>query len=69
MSTRDGLGKRFGAVTAVEDLNLEIKPGNVTAFLGPDGFHPGRSGRDHLRIIARAGRLTHATGHIADTIR
>lgn len=100
--TLDGLGKRFGAVTAVEDLSLEIKPGNVTAFLGPngadktttmrmvlglvrptsgraliggrpysqlpeprravgavlgpDGFHPGRPGRDHLRVIARAAR-------------
>ena len=35
--TLDGLGKRFGAVTAVENLSLEIKPGNVTAFLGPNG--------------------------------
>ena len=102
--TLDGLGKRFGAITAVEDLSLEIKPGNVTAFLGPngagktttirmvlglvrptsgraliggrpysqlleprravgavlgpDGFHPGRSGRDHLRVIARAARIS-----------
>jgi ABC-2 type transport system ATP-binding protein len=29
----------------------------VGAVLGPDGFHPGRSGRDHLRIVARQSRL------------
>ncbi|NMM30982.1 MAG: ATP-binding cassette domain-containing protein [Cellulomonas sp.] len=26
----------------------------VGAVLGPDGFHVGRTGRDHLRVIARA---------------
>lgn len=26
----------------------------VGAVLGPDGYHPGRSGRDHLRIVATA---------------
>ena len=35
--TLDGLGKHFGPVTAVENLNLHIKPGSVTAFLGPNG--------------------------------
>jgi len=104
--TLDGLGKRFGAVTAVENLSLQIKPGSVTAFLGPngagktttmrmvlglvrpttgraliggrryaelptprrtvgavlgpDGFHPGRTGRDHLRVITRAAGIPSA---------
>jgi ABC-2 type transport system ATP-binding protein len=93
-----GLTKRFGAVTAVEDLSFAVDPGRVTAFLGPNGagktttlrallglvrptqgtalvggrryadlprpqrvvgalleasdLHPGRSGRDHLRVLA-----------------
>lgn len=94
------LTKRFGSVTAVDDLTLEIKPGLVTGFLGPNGagksttmrlilgldaptagqaridgrryadlshplhtigalldaqaVHPARSGRDHLRAMARS---------------
>jgi ABC-2 type transport system ATP-binding protein len=99
----EGLGKRFGPVTAVEELNLQIQPGAITAFLGPngagktttmrmvlglvrptsgraliggrpyaelgsprrtvgavlgpDGFHPGRSGRHHLTVIALAAGI------------
>jgi ABC-2 type transport system ATP-binding protein len=96
-----GLTKRFGAITAVDDLHLEVRPGHVTGFLGPNGagksttlrmilglvrptsgtasvlgmpyasldhparavgavletqsFHPGRTGRNHLRVLAAAG--------------
>ena len=32
-----GLTKRFGAVTAVDDLTLELGTGTVTGFLGPNG--------------------------------
>jgi ABC-2 type transport system ATP-binding protein len=32
-----GLTKRFGAVTAVDDLTFEVRPGHVTGFLGPNG--------------------------------
>ncbi|MFH1368733.1 MAG: ABC transporter ATP-binding protein [Elusimicrobiota bacterium] len=32
-----GLTKRFGSLTAVDDLNLEIKFGEIFAFLGPNG--------------------------------
>ena len=92
-----GLTKRFGALTAVEDLSFELEPGNVVGFLGPNGagktttlrmllglarptegralvfgrpfrelqrpasrvgavldsgdLHPGRTGRDHLRVL------------------
>jgi ABC-2 type transport system ATP-binding protein len=93
-----GLTKRFGAVTAVQDLTFTVPAGQVTGFLGPNGagktttlrlaldllrptageafiggrryrdlphprrvvgallestgFHPGRRGRDHLRVLA-----------------
>jgi len=95
-----GLTKRFGAVTAVDDLSFAAGPGMVTGFLGPNGagktttlrmllglvvpdagtaticgrryaalpepgrvvgavleapgFHPARSGRDHLRVYCTA---------------
>ncbi len=32
-----GLTKRFGAVTAVDDLSFLVHPGRVTGFLGPNG--------------------------------
>lgn len=32
-----GFTKRFGAVTAVEDLSFTAEPGRVTGFLGPNG--------------------------------
>ena len=95
-----GLTKRFGDLTAVDDLSFELEAGSVTGFLGPNGagktttlrmllglarptrgqalvfgrpfteleqpaarlgavleasdLHPGRTGRDHLRVLARA---------------
>ena len=32
-----GLTKRFGAVTAVDDLTLELGAGTITGLLGPNG--------------------------------
>jgi ABC-2 type transport system ATP-binding protein len=52
------LTKRFGAVTAVDDLSFTVQPGRVTGFLGPNG-----SGKSTtLRAIAgldvpQAGRV------------
>jgi len=31
------LTKRYGAVTAVDDLSFDVTPGRVTGFLGPNG--------------------------------
>lgn len=33
----EGLGKSFGAYKAVDDLNLEVRPGEIFGFLGPNG--------------------------------
>ena len=33
----EGLGKKFGGVNAVEDLNFEIAPGAVYSIIGPNG--------------------------------
>ncbi|MEN2738845.1 ATP-binding cassette domain-containing protein [Microbacterium sp. X-17] len=98
-----GVTKRFGAVTAVEDLTARVEPGVVTGFLGPNGagktttlrvllglvaatagratiggrtyaeldapmrtvgaaleassFHPGRTGANHLRVLADAAGI------------
>jgi ABC-2 type transport system ATP-binding protein len=31
------LAKRYGNVTAVENLSLEVRPGRIFGFLGPNG--------------------------------
>ncbi|HXY29026.1 MAG TPA: ABC transporter ATP-binding protein [Acidimicrobiales bacterium] len=33
----EGLTKRFGEVTALDDLHLEVVPGEVMGYLGPNG--------------------------------
>jgi len=35
--TTEGLTKRFGALTAVDDLDLDVAPSEVFGFLGPNG--------------------------------
>ncbi len=98
-----GLTKRFGTLTAVDQLNFAVEPGRITGFLGPNGagktttlrmllglirpsagtatidgltyhnianplqevgsalestnFHPGRTGRNHLRVLASASGI------------
>jgi ABC-2 type transport system ATP-binding protein len=98
-----GLTKRFGPVTALDDLSFSVRPGVVTGFLGPNGagktttlrcllgliaptegsatidgrlyrdladpvatvgaaleassFHPGRSARAHLQVMALAAGI------------
>ena len=31
------LSKRYGALTAVDDVSFEVRPGEVLGFLGPNG--------------------------------
>ena len=97
------LTKRFGDITAVDDLSFDLDAGSVTGFLGPNGagktttmrmllglaepdhgralvfgrpfaelarpgtrvgavleaadLHPGRSARDHLRVLAEVASV------------
>ena len=98
-----GLSKRYGPVSAVDDLTFDVPSGSVTGFLGPNGagktttlrillglvtptagsatfggrtyadmsqpmrrvgavleatsFHPGRTARNHLRVLTTAAEL------------
>ena len=54
-----GLTKRFGAVTAVDDLTLELGAGTVTGLLGPNGAGKTTTLRMLLGLVApTAGTAT-----------
>ncbi|WP_414040487.1 ATP-binding cassette domain-containing protein [Acidithiobacillus sp. M4-SHS-6] len=57
-----GIGKRFGAVQALRDIDLDIWPGEVLALLGDNG-----AGKSTLiKIIAGAQAPTTGTMHFHD---
>jgi ABC-2 type transport system ATP-binding protein len=53
----DRLTKRFGTVTALDDLSFTVRPGHVTGFLGPNGAGKSTTMRVILGLAApTAGR-------------
>jgi ABC-2 type transport system ATP-binding protein len=50
-----GLSKRFGAVTAVDDLTFTAQPGQVTGFLGPNGAGKTTTMRILLGLVRPSG--------------
>ncbi len=58
--TMDGLTRRFGAVTAVDRLTLDLPGGGVVGLLGPNG-----SGKSTLiRMLLGLIRPTEGTAHV-----
>ncbi|MGF6822848.1 ABC-2 type transport system ATP-binding protein [Microbacterium sp. ZKA21] len=63
MITAEGLTKRFGDKTAVDDISFTIRPGAVTGFLGPNGA--GKS--TTMRMIVGLDRPTAGRATIGGT--
>ena len=63
MITAEGLTKRFGDKTAVDDISFTIRPGSVTGFLGPNGA--GKS--TTMRMIVGLDRPTTGRATIGGT--
>jgi len=57
-----GLTKRFGDVTAVEDLTFEVRPGVVTGFLGPNGAGKSTTLRMILGLVAPSAGTASVVG-------
>ncbi|WP_223622043.1 ABC transporter ATP-binding protein [Microbacterium sp. EST19A] len=61
MITAEGLTKRFGDKTAVDDVSFTVQPGSVTGFLGPNGV--GKS--TTMRMIVGLDRPTAGRAAVA----
>jgi len=61
-----GLTREFGELVAVDDLNLEVKEGEVLAFLGPNGAGKTTTIRMLSGIIAPTTGYAVVAGHRID---
>ncbi|WP_296665569.1 ATP-binding cassette domain-containing protein [Demequina sp.] len=57
-----GLGKTFGAVTAVDDASFVAEPGRVTGFLGPNGAGKSTTLRALLGLVSPTSGSTSIGG-------
>src|SRR4051812_31912584 len=68
-----GLSKRFGEVTAVDDLSFSAREGAVTGFLGPNGAGKTTTLRMLLGLVAPTSGTATFDGrpylHLAEPIR
>jgi ABC-2 type transport system ATP-binding protein len=62
----DRLSKRFGPVTAVDDLSFTVRPGRVTGFLGPTGAGKTTTMRVILGLDAPTSGQALVAGHRYD---
>ncbi len=60
--TVEGIGMRFGAITALDDVSLTVEPGEVVAVVGPNG-----AGKTTLLSIV-AGLIRPTAGHIVPPV-
>lgn len=65
----DGLTKRFGAIVAVDDLNLSVTRGEVFGFLGPNGAGKSTTIRLLLGLIRPSAGSAHVFGTPAGDVR
>ncbi len=67
MITVSGLTKRYGAFTAVDNVDFECRPGRVTGFLGPNGAGKTTTMRVMVGLTpATAGQVTIGGHRFAD---
>ncbi len=75
MIEAENLTKRFGPITAVDDLSFRVQPGIVTGFLGPNGAGKSTTMRMILGLdrpssgrTTVCGRSIHDISHPARTV-
>jgi ABC-2 type transport system ATP-binding protein len=59
----DGLTKRYGKITVVRDLNLDVRPGDRYGFLGPNGSGKSTTVRMLLGLVFPSSGRIDLIGH------
>jgi ABC-2 type transport system ATP-binding protein len=59
----EGLQRRFNGTTAVENLDLEVAPGEIYGFLGPNGAGKSTTVRMLCTLLAPTGGRAVVAGH------
>ena len=63
MIKAEHLSKRYGALTAVDDVSFEAQPGEVLGFLGPNGAGKSTTMRMLAGFIAPTSGTASICGH------
>lgn len=58
---------RFGAETAVEDVDLTVKPGEIHGLVGESGAGKSTIGAAIMGLLPGAGEVTEGSVHLGDT--
>lgn len=61
------LSKRYGALTAVDDISFEVRPGEVLGFLGPNGAGKSTTMKMITGFLAPTSGSVRVCGHDVDT--
>jgi ABC-2 type transport system ATP-binding protein len=67
MIKTEHLSKRYEALTAVDDVSFEVRPGEVLGFLGPNGAGKSTTMRMLAGFIAPSGGKASICGHDVET--
>jgi ABC-2 type transport system ATP-binding protein len=57
------LSKRYGALTAVDDISFEVRPGEVLGFLGPNGAGKSTTMKMITGFVTPTGGTVRVCGH------
>jgi ABC-2 type transport system ATP-binding protein len=67
MIKTEHLSKRYPALTAVDDVSFEVRPGEVLGFLGPNGAGKSTTMRMLAGFISPSGGTASICGHDIET--
>jgi branched-chain amino acid transport system ATP-binding protein len=62
----EGLGVRYGALVALDDVSWEVRPGELLGIIGPNGAGKSTCYEATTALVSRQGRVTLAGRDVSD---